>query len=106
MKKAILTTATILFLGSTIALAKPGGEGRGIERLQSALGLNETQSAEVENIMQQHRQKMEALRTQMDQSMQSVLTAEQYATFKEMKQRRGRGHKRGERQGRYNNQQQ
>lgn len=97
MKKIILSTVAVIFLGSSLAIANSGQGGRGIERLQSALGLNQAQSTQVESIMQQHRAQQEALRAQLDQNMQSVLTAEQYATFKAMNQRRGGGkHQRGQ----------
>ncbi len=97
MKKVILSTVAVIFLGSSLAIANSERGGRGIERLQSALGLNQAQSTQVENIMQQHRAQQEALRAQLDQNMQSVLTADQYTQFKAMKQRRGGGkHQRGQ----------
>lgn len=105
MKKIILSIAAITFLGSSIAIANSDRGGRGIERLQSALGLTTEQSTQVEGFMQNHRTQMEALRTQLDQNMQSVLTADQYTQFKERKQGRGGRHQRGERQGTHNNSQ-
>ena len=101
MKKVILSTVAVIFLGSSLAIANSDRGGRGIERLQSALGLNQAQSTQVESIMQQHRAQQEALRAQLDQNMQSVLTADQYAQFKAMKQRRGGGSQ-GQRQNRTN----
>jgi uncharacterized membrane protein YccC len=100
MKNLILGTTAVIFLGSSLAIANSDRGGRGIERLQAALGLTAEQSTQVEGLMQQHRQQMESLRQQLEQNMQGVLSAEQFTRFREMQQPQGRGgkHSRGQRQ--------
>ena len=95
----------------------PGGPGRGgapMERLAQDLGLDATQQAQVKQILDAQRARMEADRAQfdasgtrpsreemhakhvqmdaeLDQQLSTVLTPEQLAKFKEMRQRRPMG---------------
>ncbi|MCB1639593.1 MAG: hypothetical protein KDI15_12185, partial [Thiothrix sp.] len=49
------------------------------------------QATQVEAIMQNERARMDAIRQETAANLQSVMTAEQFARYQEMHQRRGRG---------------
>lgn len=89
MKKSLIATSLILLLGASAAMAGHGGfGGKGLERMKTALGLSEIQSAQVEVIMQEQRAQMQALRATTEQRIQALLTPDQAAKFAEMKQKR------------------
>jgi Spy/CpxP family protein refolding chaperone len=93
MKKALIITSLVALLGASVAMADHGfgggfGGGKGLERMKTLLGLSDTQSAQVEVIMQEQKTKMEALRTETEQRIQSLLTPEQASKFADMQQKR------------------
>lgn len=88
MKKTLMITALIAALGASVAMADHGFGGKGVERMKTALGLSDTQAAQVDVIMQEQKTKMEALRNETQQRIQALLTPEQAAKFAEMQQQR------------------
>lgn len=88
MKKTLMITALVAALGASVAMADHGFGGKGFERMKTALGLSDTQAAQVDVIMQEQKTKMEALRTETQQRIQALLTPEQAAKFAEMQQQR------------------
>jgi Spy/CpxP family protein refolding chaperone len=98
MKKALIITSLVALLGASAVMADQGfGGGRGMDRMKTALGLNDTQAAQVDSIMQDQQARMQALRDETNQRIQALLTPEQAAKFQEMQQRRRehQGNKRG-----------
>lgn len=93
MKKALIITALAAMLGASVAMADHGGfgggfGGKGLDRMKTALGLSDVQATQVEVIMQEQKVKMDALRTETEQRIQTLLTPEQATKFAEMKQKR------------------
>jgi Spy/CpxP family protein refolding chaperone len=95
MKRTILVAAA-LGLASQLALAEPGGaqprRGPPVEEIATRLGLNDYQKTEMKRIFEEAHARMEAARKasmeQVDAELANVLTAEQLAEFKQMKQER------------------
>lgn len=92
MKKALIITSLVAMLGASVAMADHGFGGgfggRGMEHLKTLLGLSDTQAAQVDVIMQEQKTKMDAIRTETEQRIQTLLTPEQAAKFTEMQQKR------------------
>lgn len=90
MKKALIAVALIGAMGASVAFADHGfGGGKGMDRMKTFLGLSDTQSAQVDSIMQEQQTKMQALRDETKQRIQVLLTPEQAAKFQQMEQQRG-----------------
>ena len=90
MKKALIITSLVALLGASAVMADQGfGGGRGMDRMKTALGLSDTQAAQVDSIMQEQREKMQALHEESNQRIQALLTPEQATLFQQMEQQRG-----------------
>ncbi|EIJ33734.1 hypothetical protein [Thiothrix nivea] len=92
MKKALIITTLAALLGASVAMADHGFGGgfggKGLDRMKTALGLSDVQASQVEVIMQEQKTQMDAIRTQTEQRIQALLTADQAAKFADMKQKR------------------
>lgn len=100
MKRTILAAAA-LGLASQLALADPAGapprRGPPVEEIATRLGLNDYQKTEMKRIFEEAHARMETARKasmeQADAELANVLTAEQLAELKKMRQeRRGDRH--------------
>ena len=111
MKKALVASALIGLLGTSVAFADHGdkdcgggfghhgGKGMRVEMLKDKLTLTDQQVAEVDKIMQEQRGKMDEMRKQMQEQMKvnrdesdkriaALLTPEQATTFQKMQEER------------------
>jgi len=96
MNKTIIAIALAATVPFAVIAASQGTEGdpkqcrKGdrIERMAEELNLSDPQKNQVKEIFQQHHQKHEALRQELRQQLQTVLSAEQLATFDEMRKNR------------------
>jgi hypothetical protein len=104
MKKAMIVMISLVTLGLTHQALARGPQGaRSVERLTEALHLDQSQVGQVEQILKEQRDKLQALwetqREQMQPQMQAihdetierlrtVLSAEQLQTFLDMREAR------------------
>lgn len=110
MKKLphILTASALAFALVAVTTTVPAADGSGgprheqrmgrhLDRLTEALDLSDTQRTQLETVMSEQAEKRRALREETRARVNGVLTADQQAQFKEMREkrreaRRGRRH--------------
>lgn len=89
MKKTLIITSLVALLGASAVMADQGmGGGKGMDRMKTFLGLSDTQSVQVDSIMQDQKVRMDALREETNQRIQALLTPDQAAKFQQMEQQR------------------
>lgn len=88
MKKALIITSLVALLGASAVMADQNGGGKGMDRMKTFLGLSDTQSVQVDSIMQDQKVRMDALHEETNQRIQALLTPDQAAKFQQMEQQR------------------
>jgi hypothetical protein len=88
--KALILATTLAFSVNAVAFSGEKGEsekrhGNRLEKLTKKLGLNDDQQAKLKVILKEHHVKHKALKEDLQQQLQTILTTEQIKKMEAMK---------------------
>lgn len=94
MRKTTLFLSGALLLVTSMAFAQPGAGGgkHFAERMTKHLELNETQAAQVKDIMSESHEKMKAVREETKLKVDAILTTEQKEKMQTMREKHKKHH--------------